>query len=219
MSEPGGQRPRSIGFHMSLMARLRAYFFAGILVTAPISLTVYLSWLLIHSVDQAVATLIPAAYNPNTYMPFGVPGLGLVAVVAALTLVGALTANLIGRSLVHFGERMVARTPVVRSIYGAIKQIFETILADRATAFRQVVLVEFPRAGLWRLGFVTGTTPGKSQDVVPGGLVNVFIPNTPNVTSGFLVLAPPKDLIELDLKPDEALKLAISGGLATPPED
>jgi uncharacterized membrane protein len=210
-------RPTFLNFHIGLMARLRAYFLAGVLVTAPIGLTVYLSWLLVHSVDQAVEPLIPAAYNPDTYMPFGVPGLGLLVVVVMLTLIGAITAGYIGRTLIGLGESFVARMPVVRTIYSALKQIFETILADRNMVFRQVVLIEFPRTGLWRLGFITGTTPGKSQTVMPGGLVNVFIPGTPNIASGFLVLAPRAELIDMDLTPEEALKLVISGGIATPP--
>lgn len=214
MSTP--ERPRRFSLHIGFMARLRAYFLAGILVTAPIALTVYLSWLLVHSVDQAVEPLIPARYNPDTYMPFGIPGLGLLVVMVVLTLIGALTAGYIGRSVIHLGERVVARMPVVRTIYSAIKQIFETILADRAVVFRRVVLIEFPRTGLWRLGFITGTTPGRSQGVVPGGLVNVFIPGTPNIASGFLVLAPPGELIELDITAEEALKLVISGGIAIP---
>ena len=134
-----------------------------------------------------------------------------------LTLIGAITAGYIGRTLIGLGESFVARMPVVRTIYSALKQIFETILADRNMVFRQVVLIEFPRTGLWRLGFITGTTPGKSQTVMPGGLVNVFIPGTPNIASGFLVLAPRAELIDMDLTPEEALKLVISGGIATPP--
>lgn len=216
MSDPDGA-PTLIRWRIGLTARLRAYFLAGTLVTAPIALTIYLSWLLVHSVDQAIEPLIPAFYNPDTYMPFGIPGLGLIIVVVILTLIGALTAGFIGRAVIHLGERVVARMPVVRTVYSALKQIFETILADRAIVFRRVVLIEFPRTGLWRLGFVTGRTPGRSQDVVPGGLVNVFIPGTPNIASGFLVLAPPDELIELDMTAEEALKLVISGGIASPP--
>jgi uncharacterized membrane protein len=211
------RRPKFVDFHLGLMSRLRAYFLAGILVTAPIGLTVYLSWLLVHTVDQAVEPLIPAQYNPDTYMPFGIPGLGLLVVVVMLTLIGALTAGFVGRTLIALGEGFVARMPVVRTLYSSLKQIFETILADRATVFRHVVLIEFPRTGLWRLGFVTGTTRGKTQTVVPGGLVNVFIPGTPNIAAGFLVMAPAAELIDMDLTPEEALKLVVSGGIATPP--
>ncbi len=217
--EPENGRPAGLlmEFHLGLYARLRAYFFAGILITAPISITIYLSWLLVSFVDERVANLLPAAYNPNTYMPFGVPGLGLVVVIVALTLIGALTAGIIGRAFLHLSEGVLARMPVVRSIYGAIKQIFVSIMSEQTAALRQVVLVEFPRKGLWRIGFVTGTTPGAAQTVSPGGVVNVFIPGTPNVTAGFLVLVPIEDVRPMDLTTEEALKLIVSGGIATPP--
>jgi uncharacterized membrane protein len=215
--DENGAVPVDRGFHLSLMQRLRAYLFAGILITAPISLTIYLAWLVVHFVDERVNSLLPRDYNPNHYLPFSVPGLGLLIVLLSLILIGGFAAGLIGRAFLRISEGVVHRTPVVRSIYGAIKQIFHTILADRAQAFRQVVLVEFPRAGLWRIGFVTGTTPGKAQDVVPGGLVNVFIPGTPNPTAGFLVLVPKDEAIEIDLTAEEAIKLVVSGGLATPP--
>jgi uncharacterized membrane protein len=205
------------GFHLSLMQRLRAYLFAGILITAPVSITIYLSWLVVHFVDERVNNLLPRDYNPNHYLPFSVPGLGLLIVLLALIFIGGLAAGLIGRAFVRISEGVLHRTPVVRSIYSAIKQIFHTILAERAQAFRQVVLVEFPRTGLWRIGFVTGVTPGKTQEVVPGGLVNVFIPGTPNVTAGFLVLVPKDEAIELELTAEEAIKLIVSGGIATPP--
>lgn len=205
--------PKSIGGS----GRLRAYLLAGILVTAPISITCYIAWLGIHFVDNQVNAVLPRAYNPNTYLPFSIPGLGILLVLAALIMVGGLTAGFLGRLVVRASEGLLQKTPVVRSIYGAVKQIFETILADRATMFRQVVLIEFPRTGLWRIGLVTGTTPGRAQAASPGGLVNVFIPSTPNPTSGFLVLVPPEDLFPVDLTVEEALKLVVSGGIATPP--
>jgi uncharacterized membrane protein len=205
------------GFHLSLMQRLRAYLFAGILITAPISITIYLSWLVVHFIDERVNSLLPRDYNPNHYLPFSVPGVGLLIVLVFLIFVGSLTAGLIGRAFLRISEGVLHRTPVVRSIYSAVKQIFHTILAERTQAFRQVVLVEFPRTGLWRIGFVTGVTPGKTQDVAPGGLVNVFIPGTPNVTSGFLVIVPKDEAIEIDLTTEEAIKLIVSGGIATPP--
>jgi len=206
----------TIGFHMTLLGRLRAYIFAGILVTAPIAITAYIAWLIISFIDQMVSRALPPAYNPNTYLPFTIPGLGVIIVIWALATIGWLTAGLLGRMFVRVSEAVVGRMPIVRSIYGAVKQIFETLLAARSTAFRQVVLVEFPRKGIWRYAFVTGSTPGKTQTVNPEGLVNVFIPNTPNVTAGFLALLPPSDIIEVDLTVEEALKLMVSGGIAIP---
>jgi uncharacterized membrane protein len=205
---------KPVSFHMGLLARLRAYLFAGILLTAPIAITIYMVWLVVTFVDQTVTRLLPPVYNPNHYLPFNVPGLGLVLVGTILIVVGWLAAGMLGRLFVRVSEGVLNRMPVVRSVYGAVKQIFETILAQRANAFRKVVLVQFPSKGMWRIGFVTGQIPGNVQDVAPGGVVNVFIPNSPNVTAGFLVLIPPKDIIECDLTPEEGLKLIVSGGIA-----
>jgi uncharacterized membrane protein len=205
-----------IGFHMTLIGRLRAYIFAGILVTAPLAITAYIAWLVVSFIDQMVSRLLPPLYNPNTYLPFTVPGLGVIIVIWALATVGWLAAGLLGRLFLRVSEAVVGRMPVIRSVYGAVKQIFETLFAARSTAFRQVVLVEFPRKGIWRYAFVTGATPGKTQTVTPEGLINVFIPNTPNVTAGFLALLPPSEIIEVDLTVEEALKLMVSGGIAIP---
>src|SRR5262249_3548358 len=179
-------------------------------------ITAYIAWLVVSFIDQMVSRMLPPLYNPNTYLPFTVPGLGVIIVIWALATIGWLAAGLLGRMFVRVSEALVGRMPIVRAIYGAVKQIFETLLAARSTAFRQVVLVEFPRKGIWRYAFVTGATPGKTQTVSPDGLVNVFIPNTPNVTAGFLALLPPSDIIEVDLTVEEALKLMVSGGIAIP---
>jgi uncharacterized membrane protein len=207
----------STPFHMGLLARLRAYFFAGILITAPISITIYIAWIVIGFIDARVAGLLPGA-NPNTYLPFNIPGIGLVIVIGLLTLIGWVTAGLLGRLFLRLSEAVLNRMPVVRSIYSWVKQIFETVFHERGTPFRDVVLIEFPRKGLWRVGFVTGRTPGRAQEIVQGGLVNVMLPNTPNAATGFLVLVPPDDVVRLDLTTEEALKLLVSGGIATPPE-
>lgn len=215
-SEPAGEV--AISFHLSLMARIRAYFFAGILITAPISLTLYITWLLINFIDAKVTSLLPWDYNPNSYLPVNIPGLGLIIAVALLTLIGWLTAGFFGRLFLRISEGILRRMPVVRSIYAWMKQIFETVFHERASPFREVVLIEFPRKGLWRVGFITGRTPGTTQDIVPGGMLNVFLPGTPNAASGFLVLVPVADIYRVDLTTEEALKLVVSGGIATPPE-
>lgn len=203
-----------VSFHMSMMARLRAYLFAGILLTAPIAITLYIAWIVINFVDQTVARMLPPTYNPNHYLPFSIPGLGLVLVLVVLIFIGYLAAGMLGRFFVRISEGVLNRMPIVRSVYGAVKQIFETILAQRANAFSKVVLVQFPREGMWRIGFVTGLIPGNVQDVSEGGVLNVFVPNSPNVTAGFLVLVPPKEIVHVDLTPEEALKLVVSGGIA-----
>src|SRR5215510_13078552 len=151
-------------FHMSLGARLRTYFFAGILITAPVSLTIYLAWLFIRFVDEQVFSVIPPEYNPETYLPFSIPGIGLLLAFIGLTLIGALTAGFIGRALHALLEGILNRLPVIRSLYGAIKQIMETVLANKSSAFRECVLIEYPRRGIWTIGFITGTTRGEVQE-------------------------------------------------------
>lgn len=203
---------------LTLAGRLRAYFLAGILITAPIALTFYLAWLFLRFVDHSVTPLVPARYNPETYLPFALPGLGLVILVVFLTLVGALTANFVGRYLHRFFERLLARMPVIRGIYGASKQIFETVFAQRSNAFREAVLIEYPRQGIWTIAFITGRTRGELAGVTDSEMVNVFIPTTPNPTSGFLLFVPRKDVIPLAMTVEEAIKLVISGGIVTPPD-
>lgn len=212
---PGkGGKPLRIG----LMGRLRAYFLAGILVTAPVAITLYLAWAVINLIDTAVSQLLPAQYNPENYLPFSIPGLGVVIVILALTLTGALTAGVIGRLVVRAGEAVLARMPVVRSVYGATKQILETVLANQSAAFREVVLVEYPRRGIWTLGFITGHTQGEVQDLTVDDVVNVFIPTTPNPTSGFLLFVPRSDLHVLEMTVEEGIKMVVSGGIVTPPD-
>ena len=201
------------------MARLRAYLFAGILVTAPIAITAYLAWLVVSFVDERVTKLLPHDYNPNSYLPFAIPGFGLMLIAVALVVIGWFTAGLLGRIVVRIGEAIVARMPVVSNVYSAVKQIFETVIKQRAQTFRTVVLIEFPRHGLWRIGFLTGETPGQAQAVHPTPLANVFIPNTPNIATGFLVLVPREELIVLELTTEEALKAIVSAGIAVPTEE
>jgi len=212
--EPRPLKPPRLG----VGARLRAYFLAGILITAPISITFYLAWLFIGFVDRQVTPLIPEAYNPNSYLPFALPGLGLVVVGVFLTLVGALTAGFLGRFVVRIGERILARMPVIRSIYGAVKQIFETVLAQQSNAFREAVLVEYPRRGIWAVGFITGRTEAEVQNLTEEEVINIFLPTTPNPTSGFLLFVPKKDLVPLSMSVEEAIKMVISGGIVTPPD-
>jgi uncharacterized membrane protein len=201
-----------------MAARLRAYFFAGILITAPLSITIYLAALFIGFVDRQVTPLIPAHYNPETYLPFSIPGLGLVVVIVTMILVGALTAGFLGRYFVRVSERILARMPVVRNLYSTTKQIFETVLAQKSTAFRQAVLVEYPRRGIWAIAFITGRTEGEVQNLTEETVTNIFLPTTPNPTSGFLLFVPKKELIPLTMSVEEAIKMVISGGIVTPPD-
>ncbi|WNJ98691.1 DUF502 domain-containing protein [Thalassospiraceae bacterium LMO-JJ14] len=207
-------RPR-----MSLSQRLRAYLFAGVLVTAPIFITFYLAWLFVTFVDSKINPLIPAKYNPESYLPFAVPGLGLVVLIIALMLVGALTAGFFGRLWMRFSERILSQMPVIRNVYSAVKQILETVLAQQSNAFREAVLIEYPRRGMWAIGFLTGQTKGEVQNLTEEDCINVFLPTTPNPTSGFLLFVPKKDLVPLSMTVEDAIKMVISGGIVTPPDE
>lgn len=209
--ETGAMRPR-----MSLSQRLRAYLFAGILVTAPIFITFYLAWLFVTFVDSKINPLIPAKYNPETYLPFAVPGLGLIVLIVALMLVGALTAGFFGRLWMRISERVLNQMPVIRNVYSAVKQILETVLAQQSNAFREAVLIEYPRRGIWAIGFLTGKTKGEVQNLTEEECINVFLPTTPNPTSGFLLFVPKKDLVPLSMSVEDAIKMVISGGIVTP---
>ena len=201
------------------LAKMRGYFFAGLLVVAPVGITFWLSWLVLSFIDSRVTPLIPATYNPNTYVPFAIPGLGVVVLVVFLIIIGALTRVLLGRWIVRGGEHLLGRMPVVRSIYAATKQIVETVLANQSDAFRQVVLFEYPRRGSWAIGFVTGQTKGEVQNITEDEVVNVFLPTTPNPTSGYLLFLPRKELVELSMTEEEGIKMIISGGIVTPPDN
>ena len=212
---PGTPRP---GWRLTLIARLRAYLFAGIIVTAPISITLLIVWDVVNYFDNTVATLIPAAYNPETYMPFSLPGIGFVMALAFVILVGWFTAGFVGRTVMRGGERLLDRTPVVRAIYGTLKQIFETLFTQSSRAFREVVLIEYPRRGAWALGFVTGRTAPELRPAGAGELINVLVPMSPFPSSGFLLFVPATDVIRLDMTVEQGMKVILSGGIVAPSE-
>ena len=201
---------------MSPLAALRRWFFTGLLVTAPILLTVYITWLIVGVIDSYVESFLPEYLNPQNYVSFPLPGFGIIVGAVMIILIGALATGLVGRSLVRIGETLVNKLPVVRSVYGATKQIMETVMASQSDAFREVVLIQYPRHGIWVIGFVTGNTKGEVQNISKEQLVNVFVPTTPNPTSGFLLFVPRSDLITLDMGVEEAVKMVVSGGIVTP---
>ena len=198
---------------------LQRSFVTGVVIAAPIGITIYLTLAFIGFVDDRVIPLIPDRYNPETYLPFSVPGLGVLVAVIALTVLGALTANLFGRTLIGYGERLVDRMPVVRNLYNALKQIFETVVSHSEANFTEVGLIEYPRKGLYALCFVTTSTGGEIQARAEHDLVSVFLPTTPNPTSGFLLFVPRKDIQILSMTVEEAAKLIISAGLVEPGSD
>ena len=212
MTEEAGQTvPKRGGF----FARLRSWFFTGLLVTAPVLLTVYITWSAIQLIDSQVAGLVPG-FNDLQFA--NVPGVGLVIGVVLITVIGAIAAGFLGRWIIRLGESLLNRMPVVRTIYGATKQILETVISTQSDAFREVILVEYPRRGLWVIGFVTGGTKGEVARRIDHDMVNVFVPTTPNPTSGFLLFCPREDVIFLDMSVEDAVKLVVSGGIVTPPD-
>jgi uncharacterized membrane protein len=203
-----------------LGARLRYYFLTGLVIAAPISITVYVTWWFIGVVDAWFKPLLPERYDPDTYLPFTIPGVGLLVALVLLTVLGALAANLFGRTVVRYGERLLDQMPVVRNVYRALKQIFETVLSQSNQSFRQVGLIEYPRKGLYALVFVSTQTRGEVAERAGGGgdMLSVFLPTTPNPTSGFLLFVPKDDIIILKMSVEEAAKLVISAGLVVPGE-
>lgn len=205
-------------------ARLRNYFFTGLVITAPIGITVFISWSFIQWVDDWVKPYIPNIYNPDNYLPFSVPGVGLIFSLIIITILGFLTANFVGRSFISFGEVMLGRMPLVRNLYRALKQIFETALSQKGQTFTKAAVVEYPRKGIWALAFVATETTGevehriaeKYPDHSQHGHLSVFLPTTPNPTSGFLLFVPREDVILLDMSVEDAAKLVISAGLVSP---
>lgn len=202
---------------LRIVARLRNYFFTGLVIAAPIYITIYLTLWIVELMDQWFLPFVPERYNPEHYLPVSVPGLGLILAFVLLTLLGAFTANLFGRTLVSFGQNLLHRMPVVRNIYGAVQQIFETVMSQRDTSFQDVGLIEYPRKGLWAIVFITAETKGEIAMRTGEEMVSVFLPTTPNPTSGFLLYVPRKDIHILNMTVEEAAKLVISAGLVDPP--
>lgn len=202
------------------LARLRGYFLTGLIIVGPVAITIYVVWWFINLVDGWVKPLIPDAYLPDNFLPFNVPGVGLIVGIFALMVIGALAANLFGRTIVSYGEMMLDRMPVVRGVYRLLKQIFTTVFSKTGTSFKRAGLIEFPRRGLYAVVFVSGDPPAEIQGKLGNGeLMTVFMPNAPNPTTGFVLFMPAKDVILLDMKIDDAVKLVISAGLVAPPQD
>ncbi|MEM7544465.1 MAG: DUF502 domain-containing protein [Pseudomonadota bacterium] len=202
----------------SLFQRIRGNFLAGIVLVGPVALTIYLAWAVITFIDDAVVPWVPTQYNPNYIFETYVPGFGVVVFVVFTTIVGWLTKNFFGRQIVRLGESWVSRMPIVRSVYNALKQIAETILSQSKSSFKKACLIEYPRKDLWAIAFVSTETKGEIANLVGnGGMISVFLPTTPNPTSGFLLFVPVKDVVMLDMTVEEAAKLVISAGLVVPP--
>ncbi|HXP12214.1 MAG TPA: DUF502 domain-containing protein [Stellaceae bacterium] len=192
--------------------RLRAYFIAGILVTGPIIVTLWIAWGFVDLIDRSVAKLLPQPLD----LVFKIPGLGLIVAVVALTLLGWLAAGYAGRGLLRLSDMIMTHMPVVSGIYSALKQLFETVLANRSNSFREVVMVEWPSPGMWTVAFVTSRAEGEMAARAGDDLVGVYVPTTPNPTSGYLIYLPRAKTRPLAMSVEEGLMLVISIGIVTP---
>ena len=197
------------------MKRLRRYIVAGILVWLPIGVTIFLVRILIGLLDRTMV-LIPQKYQPEEYLGFAIPGLGIVLTIVLLLITGVLAANIVGKSMVGLWESMLERIPVVRSVYSAAKNFAEIVFSDSGQSFKKVLLIEYPRKGLYSLAFQTSNELGEVQGRSGESVICTFVPTTPNPTSGFIIIVPSKDVIELDMEVDEALKMIISLGVVVP---
>ena len=212
---PNASAPAS---QTGVAGRIRNYFLTGLVVAGPLAVTAWLIWSVINWVDGFVTPFIPPPYRPETYLPWPIPGTGLIIAIVALTALGFLTANLVGRKLVELGESLLSRMPIVRPIYKTMKQIFETLFSKTGSSFRQVALVEFPAPGMWSLVFLSQPPSPEITTVLPNPEehVSVFMPCTPNPTTGFFFYVPRSGVIELDIPVEAAAKLIMSAGLIQP---
>lgn len=196
---------------------IRTYFLTGLLVVVPVGLTFNILQMAINWADSKLA-LLPPSIHPNTYLPFPVPGLGLIITLIGIVLIGMLTTNFIGRWFVGLGEKIVDKIPFFRSIYLLAKQVLETIFNQDKESFKKVVMVEYPRKGLYSIGFVTGIARGEIQARTSGKVLNIFIPTSPNPTSGYLIMIPEEDTVTLNMDTETAFKLILSGGMVNSDE-
>lgn len=201
----------------SFLGRLKNYFFTGVIVAAPVAITVYMSYHLVIWINTVTKKLIPQQWRIGDFVPYAVPGLGLLLLLLVLLFIGMLTTGYIGKFFVRLWERIIRKMPIVSSIYSLLKQIFETFLSQKSRSFNEVVLVEYPRKGLWSIAFVSNNdTGGEIAKKSDRKMLSIFVPTTPNPTSGFLIFVPEDDVIKLDMSVEDGIKYVISCGIVTP---
>lgn len=198
-----------------MISALRRYIMAGLLVWLPLGVTILVVKMLVDLMDRTLL-LLPARYQPEQLLGMHIPGLGVIVAVSVVLSTGIIVANLFGRKLVAGWESLLARIPLVRSIYSAVKQIAETMFSANGQSFRKVLLVEYPRKGLWTLAFQTGTEVGEAQRKTGREVINIYVPTTPNPTSGFFLMVPREEVVELEMSVDEGLRMIISMGSVVP---
>lgn len=200
------------------MARIRRYFVAGLLVWLPIVATGVVLSFSIQLIDRSLL-LLPPSLRPENLIGFKIPGLGVILTLLLVLITGLIVANFFGRKLVDAWESLLSRIPLVRTVYGAVKQITASLFSDASQSFREMALVEYPRKGIWVLAFVTGDTPKKFQEVAGHDLVNIYVPTTPNPTSGVYIMVPREDVKRLDVPVEVGLKMVLSAGVINPLDD
>ncbi|HXG29036.1 MAG TPA: DUF502 domain-containing protein [Nevskiales bacterium] len=194
---------------------IRRWLFAGLMVLVPLGITLFVVDFLVGLVDKSLL-LVPPALRPEALLGFSVPGIGIVLILLLVLAVGFLADNFIGARVVRWAESMLGRVPLVRSVYSGSKQLADMVLGEGGTSFRQVILVEYPRKGLWTIAFITGGPLWEAREKTGRELATVFVPTTPNPTSGFIILVPREDILTLDMSVEEAMRMIISLGVATP---
>ena len=207
----------------SLFRWFRNRFFTGVIIALPIGLTIWLITAFVRFVDDKVLNLVPDEWNPNILLKgltgVSIPGTGIIIAIIALVILGVLASNFIGGSVIKTGERILARVPLVSNVYNALKQIVNTMAQQKDRAFKEVCLLEYPRKGLWAVGFITSDLSGAPAEHLKEGYVCVFVPTTPNPTSGFLLFVKRTDVKILNMTPEEGAKMIISGGMVSSNED
>jgi uncharacterized membrane protein len=198
-----------------MISALRRYLMAGLLVWIPLGVTIIVVKMLIGLLDRSML-LVPQQYRPEQLFGVSIPGLGVIVAVVVVLFTGVIVANLFGRKLVALWESLLSRIPLVSSVYSAVKQIAETMFSSSGQSFRKVLLVEYPRKGMWTLAFQTGTEVGEAQCKTGRNVINIYVPTTPNPTSGFFIMVPKEDVIELEMSVDEGLRMIISMGSVVP---
>ena len=195
---------------------MKKYFITGLLIWVPLAITAWVLTLIVSTMDQSLL-LLPEAIRPEKLMGFYLPGIGALATLLVIFLTGLVTANIIGQRLLRFWEGVLSRIPVVKSVYYSVKQVSDTLFSSSGEAFRKALLVQYPREGSWTIAFMTGQPGGDVVNHLRGEYISVYVPTTPNPTSGFFLMMPKSDVVELDMSVDEALKYIISMGVVTPP--
>jgi len=197
------------------MAAFRKWLVAGLLVIVPVAITIAVLQWIIGTLDRTLA-ILPEAWQPDRLIGVHIPGFGVLLTLAILLIVGAVVSNFFGKKIVEWGDRLVTRIPVVRSIYSSVKQVSDTLFSPGGNAFRTAVLVQWPRTDVWTIGFVTGTPGGDVANYLVGEYLSVYVPTTPNPTGGYFVMLRKSDCVELKMSVDDALKYVISMGVVSP---